>query len=104
MHPVAGLLQHLAEDPGLIEAFTAGEDLHAFVASRVFGVEPAAVTSEMRAKIKDWLDRTLGHADREVILTSGTSGGLLLALMALARYFCPVRLPRKARGGPSLFA
>ena len=37
---------------------------------------------ELRAKIKAWLDRQYGHADREVIITSGTSGGLLLALFA----------------------
>ncbi len=37
---------------------------------------------ELRSKIKAWLDRTYGHDDREVIITSGTSGGLLLALMA----------------------
>jgi aminotransferase len=37
---------------------------------------------ELRAKIKAWLDRTYGHADREVILTSGTSGALVLALLA----------------------
>src|SRR5437764_7884786 len=37
---------------------------------------------ELRSKIKAWLDRTYGHADREVILTSGTSGALVLALLA----------------------
>ena len=37
---------------------------------------------ELRAKIKARLDREYGHADREVIITSGTSGGLLLALLA----------------------
>ncbi|MFO0807046.1 MAG: aminotransferase class I/II-fold pyridoxal phosphate-dependent enzyme [Gemmataceae bacterium] len=37
---------------------------------------------ELRAKIKAWLDRTYHHDDREVLLTSGTSGGLLLALLA----------------------
>jgi aspartate/methionine/tyrosine aminotransferase len=37
---------------------------------------------ELREKIKGWTDRTYGHADRDVILTSGTSGGLVLALMA----------------------
>src|SRR5215207_3740960 len=37
---------------------------------------------ELRSKIKAWTDRTLGHDDREVLLTSGTSGGLLLALLA----------------------
>lgn len=37
---------------------------------------------ELRAKIKASLDAQYGHADREVILTSGTSGGLILALLA----------------------
>src|SRR4051794_6408096 len=37
---------------------------------------------ELRDKIKGWLDRTYHHADREVLVTSGTSGGLLLALCA----------------------
>ncbi|MDP9416388.1 MAG: DNA polymerase I [Actinomycetota bacterium] len=46
------IMAHLSEDAALIEAFQSGEDLHAFVASRVFGVAPEAVTSEQRAKIK----------------------------------------------------
>ena len=46
------IMAHLSEDAALIEAFHSGEDLHAFTASRVFGVEPGAVTHEQRAKIK----------------------------------------------------
>ncbi|HQK61250.1 MAG TPA: DNA polymerase, partial [Dermatophilaceae bacterium] len=46
------VMAHLSGDDGLIEAFRSGEDLHSFVASRVFGVEPTAVTLEMRSKIK----------------------------------------------------
>ncbi len=46
------IMAHLSQDEGLIAAFTSGEDLHRFVGSRVFGVAPADVTSEMRAKIK----------------------------------------------------
>lgn len=46
------IMAHLSGDAGLIEAFTAGEDLHRFVGSRVFQVEPADVTPEMRAKVK----------------------------------------------------
>ena len=45
-------IAHLAADPGLIEAFTAGVDIHNATASRVFGVEPADVTIEMRSKAK----------------------------------------------------
>ncbi|GAA3637149.1 DNA polymerase I [Kineosporia mesophila] len=46
------IMAHLSNDEGLIEAFRSGEDLHRFVGSRVFAVEPADVTAEMRSKIK----------------------------------------------------
>ncbi|MFF2270649.1 DNA polymerase I [Agromyces sp. NPDC058136] len=46
------IMAHLSGDPGLIEAFNAGEDLHRFVGARVFGVEPADVTPLMRTKVK----------------------------------------------------
>ena len=36
---------------------------------------------ELRAKLTDDLRRRYGHADREVFVTSGTSGGLVLALL-----------------------
>lgn len=46
------IMAHLSEDPGLIEAFQAGEDLHRFVGARIYGVEPSEVTSAMRSKVK----------------------------------------------------
>ncbi|GAA1695420.1 DNA polymerase I [Microcella alkalica] len=46
------IMAHLSGDPGLIEAFTTGEDLHRFVGSRIFGVPPEEVTAEMRTKVK----------------------------------------------------
>ena len=46
------IMAHLSGDAGLIEAFRSGEDLHRFVGSRVFGVDPADVTPEMRSKVK----------------------------------------------------
>ncbi len=46
------IMAHLSEDPGLIEAFNAGEDLHRFVGARVFGVAPEDVTPLMRTKVK----------------------------------------------------
>ena len=46
------IMAHLSEDPGLIEAFKAGEDLHRFVGSRIFGVKPDEVSPEMRAQVK----------------------------------------------------
>ncbi|MFD2341865.1 DNA polymerase I [Clavibacter tessellarius] len=46
------IMAHLSGDEGLIEAFAAGEDLHRFVGSRIFGVTPADVSAEMRTKVK----------------------------------------------------
>ncbi|WP_416380841.1 DNA polymerase I [Georgenia sp. H159] len=46
------IMAHLSGDPGLVEAFRSGEDLHSYVGSRVFEVPTDAVTSAMRAKIK----------------------------------------------------
>jgi DNA polymerase-1 len=46
------IMAHLSEDALLIEAFRSGRDFHSVTAARVFEVEPADVTQEMRAKIK----------------------------------------------------
>ncbi len=46
------LLAHLSEDPALIQAFRAGEDIHAYTASLVFDVALNKVTSEMRYQAK----------------------------------------------------
>ncbi len=45
-------IAHLAQDPGLIEAFTSNQDIHNATAARVFGVDPTAVTLEQRSKAK----------------------------------------------------
>ena len=46
------VIAHLAEDPGLLEAFTTGQDIHTTTAARVFGVDPGDVTIEQRSKAK----------------------------------------------------
>ncbi len=46
------IMAHLSADPGLIEAFNAGEDLHNYVGSRIYGVDPSKVDSAMRSKVK----------------------------------------------------
>ncbi len=46
------IMAHLSEDALLIEAFRSGRDFHSVTASRVFDVDAAEVTPEMRAKIK----------------------------------------------------
>ena len=46
------VIAHLAQDPGLIEAFAEGRDIHTTTAASVFGVPEDQVTPEMRAKAK----------------------------------------------------
>ena len=45
-------IAHLADDPGLIAAFEAGEDIHTATAARVFGVPAAEVDTELRSRAK----------------------------------------------------
>jgi DNA polymerase-1 len=46
------IMAHLSDDAGLKEAFTSGEDLHTFVASRAFGLPVDQVDPELRRRIK----------------------------------------------------
>ena len=46
------IMAHLSEDAGLVEAFSTGEDLHTFVASRAFGVPVEQVDPELRRRVK----------------------------------------------------
>ncbi len=45
-------IAHLAEDPGLIDAFESGRDIHTATAARIFGVADADVSIEQRSKAK----------------------------------------------------
>jgi DNA polymerase-1 len=45
-------IAHLSEDPGLVGAFEAGDDIHTATASRIFGVEPGDVDVAQRSKSK----------------------------------------------------
>ncbi len=45
-------IAHLAEDPGLIGAFEAGDDIHAATAARIFDVDADDVSIEQRSKSK----------------------------------------------------
>jgi DNA polymerase-1 len=46
------VIAHLAQDPGLIGAFTSRTDIHTATASRIFGVEAGEVTLAQRSKAK----------------------------------------------------
>ena len=46
------IMAHLSHDEGLIEAFTTGEDLHTFVASRAFDLPTDQIDPELRRRVK----------------------------------------------------
>ena len=46
------IMAHLSEDPSLLAAFNAGQDIHRATAAEVFAVEPEAVTTEQRRSAK----------------------------------------------------
>lgn len=46
------VMAHLSQDPGLIEAYREGEDLHNYVGSKVFDVPIDGVTPELRRRVK----------------------------------------------------
>jgi DNA polymerase-1 len=46
------VIAHLAQDPGLIDAFTSGQDIHTATASRIFDVDAADVSLGQRSKAK----------------------------------------------------
>jgi DNA polymerase-1 len=46
------LMAHLSGDPAFIEAFRQGGDIHRQTAALIFGVPPAEVTADMRARAK----------------------------------------------------
>ena len=46
------IMATLSCDAGLIEAFTTGEDLHTFVASRAFDLPPEQIDPELRRRVK----------------------------------------------------
>ncbi len=50
------VLAHMCQDPGLLQAFRSGQDIHAATASLVYGVPPDEVVSDMRriAKIMNF--------------------------------------------------
>ncbi|MEI2639586.1 MAG: DNA polymerase I [Microthrixaceae bacterium] len=46
------VIAHLSNDPGLVEAFAEGRDIHTATAARIFDVDPSEVTPLQRSKSK----------------------------------------------------
>ncbi|RJP30415.1 MAG: DNA polymerase I [Candidatus Omnitrophota bacterium] len=47
------ILAHISQDPGLLQAFSAGEDIHRRTAAEIFDVKPDEVNADMRRKAKE---------------------------------------------------
>lgn len=46
------IMAHLSGDPGLVQAFSTGQDVHRATAAEVFGIEPGQVTDDQRRHAK----------------------------------------------------
>ncbi len=68
------LFAHVSKDPELMQAFASGEDIHAYTASRIYGVPVAEVTGDMRRAAK-----TVNYA-----VISGISEFALARLLGLS--------------------
>lgn len=80
------VIAHLAEDPGLIEAFRAGVDIHAATASRVFAVATSEVTTAQRSKAK-MISYGLAYGMEAYGLSQRLGIGVEEAAAILAQYF-----------------
>jgi DNA polymerase I-like protein with 3'-5' exonuclease and polymerase domains len=66
------ILAHITQEPGLINAFAAGQDIHRATAAVVFGVAPEAVTDQQRSTAKAVnFGIAYGMAARKLAQTTG---------------------------------
>ncbi|MGD1011995.1 MAG: DNA polymerase I [Acidimicrobiales bacterium] len=80
------VIAHLSNDPGLVEAFRSGLDIHNTTAARVFGVEPGDVTLAMRSKAK-MISYGLAYGMEAYGLSQRLGVGVEEAAGILSQYF-----------------
>jgi len=80
------LLAHMSEDPGLLQAFKNGEDIHSSTAAQVFGVEVSEVSSEQRSQAKA-INFGMMYGMGPVRLAQQTGVSMVEAKEFIARYF-----------------
>jgi DNA polymerase I len=80
------LLAHLSEDPILMHAFEAGEDVHAYTASLIFNVRLQDVTSQMRRQAKA-VNFGILYGQQAFGLSQGLSIGYAEAAHFIESYF-----------------
>ena len=80
------VIAHLSGDPGLVAAFSSGQDIHRAVASGVYGVPPEAVTKEQRDRAK-MVSYGLAYGMEAFGLARRLSTGVEEANDIMERYF-----------------
>ncbi|NUN96282.1 MAG: DNA polymerase I [Candidatus Omnitrophica bacterium] len=80
------VLAHFSRDPGFIQAFNEGQDIHAFTASQVFDVPIGEVTKDMRRKAKE-INFGLNYGMSSFGLASRLGIGRSEAKVFMDRYF-----------------
>ena len=80
------VIAHLSDDPGLVEAFRSGVDIHNATAARVYGVAPDEVTLAMRSKAK-MISYGLAYGMEAYGLSQRLGVGVDEAAAILAQYF-----------------
>ncbi len=80
------VIAHLSDDPGLVEAFRSGLDIHNATAARVYGVESGEVTLAMRSKAK-MISYGLAYGMEAYGLSQRLGVGVEEAAEILAQYF-----------------
>jgi len=80
------VLAHLSSDPGLVEAFTSGADVHRTVAAGVYGVPPEEVTRTQRERAK-MVSYGLAYGMEAFGLARRLSTGVDEAREIMDRYF-----------------
>ncbi len=80
------VIAHLSGDPGLIAAFTAGQDIHRAVAAGVYGVAPEEVTHAQRERAK-MVSYGLAYGMEAFGLARRLNGSVEEAKEVMDRYF-----------------
>jgi DNA polymerase I len=80
------VIAHLSGDPGLVAAFTSGQDIHRAVAAGVYGVPPEAVTKLQRDRAK-MVSYGLAYGMEAFGLARRLSTGVEEANDIMERYF-----------------
>ena len=92
------VIAHLSGDPGLVEAFTSGADVHRTVAAGVYGVPPEEVTRTQRERAK-MVSYGLAYGMEAYGLARRLSTGVDEANEIMTRYFAGVPRGPRLHGG-----